>query len=158
MPTADVRTTSHEALLQRTPTQLFVNGEFVDATGGGTFDVLNPATGEVLCSVADASPADGRTALDAAVSAQADFAATTALQRHGILLRAFELLIERQEELGLLMTLEMGKPPAEAKGEIAYAAEFFRHFAGEALRIAGGFQSASQGRARFLVTKQPVGP
>ncbi len=158
MPTADVQTTSHEALLQRTSTQLFVNGEFVDATGGGTFDVLNPATGEVLCAVADATPADGRRALDAAVAAQADFAATTPLQRHGILLRAFDLLMERQEELGLLMTLEMGKPLAEAKGEIAYAAEFFRHFAGEALRIEGGFQSSPQGGARFLVTKQPVGP
>ncbi len=158
MPTADVQTTSHEALLQRTSTQLFVNGEFVDATGGRTFDVLNPATGEVLCAVADATPADGRRALDAAVAAQADFAATTPLKRHGILLRAFELLMERQEELGLLMTLEMGKPLAEAQGEIAYAAEFFRHFAGEALRIEGGFQSSPQGGARFLVTKQPVGP
>ncbi len=158
MQTPHAQTADHQALLRGTPTQLFVNGEFVDAQAGATFDVVNPATGEVLCSVADASPADGRTALDAAVAAQADFAATTPLQRHRILLRAFELLMERQDELGLLMTLEMGKPLAEAKGEIAYAAEFFRHFAGEALRIDGGFQSSPQGGARFLITKQPVGP
>jgi succinate-semialdehyde dehydrogenase/glutarate-semialdehyde dehydrogenase len=150
--------TAAAPLLERTPTQLFIDGEFVDATGGATFDVLNPATGEVLCAVADATPADGRRALDAAVAAQADFAATTPLERHGILLRAYELLMQRQDELGLLMTLEMGKPLAEAKGEIAYAAEFFRHFAGEALRIDGSFQSSPQGGARFLVTKQPVGP
>ncbi|MGB3827498.1 MAG: NAD-dependent succinate-semialdehyde dehydrogenase [Ornithinimicrobium sp.] len=158
MPTADAHSTSHHGVVQRTPNQLFINGEFVDADSGGTFDVLNPATGEVLCGVADASPADGRRALDAAMAAQADFAATPAVQRHGILMRAFELLMERQDELGLLMTLEMGKPLAQAKGEIAYAAEFFRHFAGEALRIDGGFQAAPQGGARFLVTKQPVGP
>ncbi|MGB5935749.1 MAG: NAD-dependent succinate-semialdehyde dehydrogenase, partial [Ornithinimicrobium sp.] len=120
--------------------------------------VLNPATGQALCAVADASPADGRRALDAAVAAQADYAATTALERHDILMRAFELLLKRQDDLALLMTLEMGKPVAEAKGEIGYAAEFFRHFAGEALRIDGGYQSAPQGGARFLVTRQPVGP
>jgi len=158
MPTTDSLPADHQELVNRTPTQLFVNGAFVDAEAGATFDVLNPATGKVLCAVADASPADGRRAMDAAVAAQADFAATTALERHGILMRAFELLMERQDELGLLMTLEMGKPVAEAKGEIAYAAEFFRHFAGEALRIDGGFASAPQGGARFLVTKQPVGP
>lgn len=158
MPTTDVHPADHQGLVQRTPTQLFVNGAFVDADSGATFDVLNPATGEVLCAVADASPADGRRAMDAAVAAQAAFAATTALERHGILMRAFELLMERQDELALLMTLEMGKPVAEAAGEIAYAAEFFRHFAGEALRIDGGFASSPQGGARFLVTKQPVGP
>lgn len=151
-------TTAAQELLARTRTRMYVDGEWVDATGGATFDVVNPATGEVLCAVADASPEDGRRALEAASAAQASFAATTPLERHGMLLRAFELLMERQDELALLMTLEMGKPVAEAKGEIAYAAEFFRHFAGEALRIDGGYQSSPQGGARFLVTKQPVGP
>ncbi len=109
--------------------------------------------------IADAEAADGAAAMDAAADAfRPTSAATPAVQRHGILMRAFELLMERQDELGLLMTLEMGKPLAQAKGEIAYAAEFFRHFAGEALRIDGGFQAAPQGGARFLVTKQPVGP
>ena len=71
---------------------------------------------------------------------------------------AFELLHERIDDLALLMTLEMGKPLAEARGEIAYAAEFFRHFAGEAVRIDGGYQTAPAGGARFLITRQPVGP
>ncbi len=159
----DVATTasSHNAkheLIKRTPTELFIDGEFRPARGGATFDVVNPATGQVLCEVADAEPADGRLALDAAVAAQPSFAATPALERHGMLMRAFELLMERQEELGLLMTLEMGKPLAEAKGEIAYAAEFFRHFAAEALRLDGGYQASPQGGGRFLVHKQPVGP
>jgi succinate-semialdehyde dehydrogenase / glutarate-semialdehyde dehydrogenase len=151
-------TTRADELVATTPTRLFIDGQWVEASTGATFDVLNPATGEVLCQVADASPEDGRRALEAAVSAQEAFAATTPLERHGMLLRAFELLMERQDDLALLMTLEMGKPVAEAKGEIAYAAEFFRHFAGEALRIEGGYQSSPQGGARFLVAKQPVGP
>ncbi|MGB3592938.1 MAG: NAD-dependent succinate-semialdehyde dehydrogenase [Ornithinimicrobium sp.] len=145
-------------ILADAETQLFVNGEFVDAEGGAMFDVVNPATEEVLCQVADASPADGMRALESAGAAQADYAATTGLQRHGILLRAFELMMERQDDLALLMTLEMGKPLAESAGEIAYAAEFFRHFAAEALRGAGSYQPSPQGGARFMVTKQPVGP
>ncbi|MGB3762254.1 MAG: NAD-dependent succinate-semialdehyde dehydrogenase [Ornithinimicrobium sp.] len=158
----DVATTStsseQDELVTRTPTDLFIDGDFGPASGGATFDVVNPATGKVLTQVADAAPSDGRRALDAAVAAQPSFAATTGLQRHTMLMRAFELLLERQDELGLLMTLEMGKPLAEAKGEIAYAAEFFRHFAGEALRIDGGYQASPQGGGRFLVHKQPVGP
>ena len=140
------------------PKQLFIGGAWVDAEGGATFDVLDPSSGEVLCSVADASPADGRRALGAAVAAQASFAQTTPRERADVLTRAHELLHERIDDLALLMTLEMGKPVSEAKGEIAYAAEFFRHFAGEALRIDGGYQTAPAGGARFLVTKQPVGP
>ncbi|MGB3686983.1 MAG: aldehyde dehydrogenase family protein, partial [Ornithinimicrobium sp.] len=124
MPTTDAPAASHHALLRGVSTQLFVDGQFLDADSGATFDVLNPATGQALCAVADASPADGRRALDAAVAAQADYAATTALERHNILMRAFELLLKRQDDLALLMTLEMGKPVAEAKGEIGYAAEF----------------------------------
>ena len=137
---------------------LFIDGKWVDATGGRTFDVVNPATGQTLCAVADASPEDGRAALDAAVAAQPAFAAMSPRERADILTRAFELLHERVDDLALLMTLEMGKPLAEARGEIAYAAEFFRHFAGEAVRIDGGFQTAPAGGARFLVTRQPVGP
>ena len=91
-------------------------------------------------------------------AAQAAFAATSPRERADILTRAFELLHERIDDLALLMTLEMGKPVAEAKGEIAYAAEFLRHFAAEALRIDGGYQTAPAGGARFLVTRQPVGP
>jgi succinate-semialdehyde dehydrogenase/glutarate-semialdehyde dehydrogenase len=138
--------------------QLLIGGTWVDAADGATFDVRDPSTGEVLCAVADAGPADGRRALDAAVQAQASFARTSPRARAGILTRAFELLHERIDDLALLMTLEMGKPVPEAKGEIAYAAEFLRHFAAEALRIDGGYQTAPAGAARFLVTRQPVGP
>ncbi len=147
-----------KAVVDAVSKQLFIDGEWVDAEGGATLDVLNPATGEVLCAVADASPADAKRALDAAVAAQADFAATSPRERADILTRAFELLTERADSLAELMTLEMGKPLAEAKGEITYAAEFFRHFAAEALRIEGGFMTSPAGNARFLVTKQPVGP
>jgi len=161
MSTQTARTVSadaQDAVVRDVPKQLYVGGRWVDATDGATFDVLDPATGDVLCAVADASPDDGRAALDAAASAQASFAATTPRERADMLTAAFELLHERIDDLALLMTLEMGKPVAEAKGEIAYAAEFLRHFAGEAVRIDGGYQVAPAGGARFLVMKQPVGP
>ncbi|MDT7728422.1 MAG: succinate-semialdehyde dehydrogenase / glutarate-semialdehyde dehydrogenase [Actinomycetota bacterium] len=137
---------------------LFIGGKWVSATGGKTFPVKDPSTGDVLCEVADASPADGVTALDAAVAAQADWAAVAPRERGEILSRAYGLLIERRDELALLMTLEMGKPIAEAKGEITYAAEFFRWFAEEAVRIGGDYAVAPNGAGRFLVTRQPVGP
>ena len=158
-PVATAALTGREStVVDAAPKQLLIGGAWVDAEGGATLDVHDPSTGEVLCSVADASPADGRRALEAAVAAQASFAQTTPRERAEILTRAYELLHERIDDLALLMTLEMGKPVSEAKGEIAYAAEFFRHFAGEALRIDGGYQTAPAGGARFLVTKQPVGP
>jgi succinate-semialdehyde dehydrogenase/glutarate-semialdehyde dehydrogenase len=140
------------------PTGLFVDGAWVDSSTKQTFAVTDPSTGETLCDVADASPKDGMAALEAAVRAQAAFAATAPRERADMLMRAFHLLNERLEDLALLMTLEMGKPLAESRGEIAYAAEFFRHFAEEAVRIDGGYQVAPGGGSRFLVTKQPVGP
>ena len=112
---------------------------------------MDPSTGRDLCAVADASPADGRAALDAAVAAQPAWAATPPRERADMLSRAFDLLHERIDDLALLMTLEMGKPLAEARGEIAYAAEFFRQFAEEAVRIDGGYQTAPAGGSRFLV-------
>ncbi|MGW5741147.1 NAD-dependent succinate-semialdehyde dehydrogenase [Amycolatopsis sp. NPDC003861] len=138
--------------------ELFIGGKWVAAQDGKTFPVVDPATGKELCHVADASPSDGVAALDAAVAAQADFAKMAPRERGEILRRAYELLMQRQEELALLMTLEMGKPLAESKGEIAYAAEFFRWFAEEAVRIDGGYATAPNGAGRFLITKQPVGP
>ncbi|WP_020670593.1 NAD-dependent succinate-semialdehyde dehydrogenase [Amycolatopsis nigrescens] len=137
---------------------LFIGGKWTSAAGGRTFPVYDPSNGKVLCEVADASPADGVAALDAAVAAQPGFAAVAPRERGEILRRAYELLIARNEELALLMTLEMGKPLAEARGEITYAAEFFRWFAEEAVRIDGGYAVAPNGSGRFLVTKQPVGP
>lgn len=140
------------------PKQLFINGSWVDAEGGASFNVLDPSTGRVLCRIADASPADGMRALQAAADAQSSFAAIPPRQRSDMLMRAFRLLNERIDDLALLMTLEMGKPLAESRGEITYAAEFFRHFAEEAVRVNGGYQMAPAGGARFLVSKQPVGP
>ncbi|HEY0691595.1 MAG TPA: NAD-dependent succinate-semialdehyde dehydrogenase [Kribbella sp.] len=140
------------------PKQLYVGGSWVDASDGATFAVVDPSTGATLCSVADASPEDGMAALRSATDAQATFAAVPPRQRADMLMNAFRVLHERIDDLALLMTLEMGKPLAESRGEIAYAAEFFRHFAEEAVRIDGGYQVAPAGGARFLVARQPVGP
>lgn len=152
------RSAREAEVLERVEKRLLIGGEWVSADGGATFAVDDPATGEVIAEVADATPEDGRRALDAAVAAQADFAKTSPQERHDLLMRAYDALMAQQDDLALLMTLEMGKPVAEAKGEIAYAATFFRHFAEEALRIEGGYQTAPAGNARFLITKQPVGP
>ncbi|MFJ8052875.1 NAD-dependent succinate-semialdehyde dehydrogenase [Streptomyces luteogriseus] len=140
------------------PKQLFIGGGWRDAESGRTLSVDNPATGEELCQVADASPADGRRAVEAAVAAQASWAATPPRVRSEILRRAYDLIIARTEDLALLMTLEMGKPLAEARAEVAYGAEFFRWFSEEAVRIDGGLMTAPDGRNRLLVTRQPVGP
>ena len=138
--------------------RLFVGGHRRDAAAGGTFPVEDPATGNVLCEVANAQEADAFAALEAAVEVQPEWAKTAPRERGEILRRAHGLMMERQEELALLMTLEMGKPLAEARGEVAYAAEFFRWFAEEAVRIDGGFSTSPDGKARFLVMRQPVGP
>ncbi|MBB5816397.1 MULTISPECIES: NAD-dependent succinate-semialdehyde dehydrogenase [Streptomyces] len=140
------------------PKQLFIGGGWQDAESGRTLSVDNPATGEELCRVADASPADGQRAVEAAVAAQAAWAATAPRARSEILRRAYDILIARTEDLALLMTLEMGKPLAEARAEVAYGAEFFRWFSEEAVRIDGGLTTAPDGRNRLLVTRQPVGP
>ncbi|WP_171049964.1 NAD-dependent succinate-semialdehyde dehydrogenase [Nocardia cyriacigeorgica] len=138
------------------PTGLFIGGQW--RTTVAELPVTDPASGEVLCTVADASPADGLDALAAAADAQAEWAATPARDRADLLMRAHQALLDDTERLALVMTLEMGKPLAEARGEIAYAAEFFRWFAEEAVRIEGGYRPAPRGGSRFLVTRQPVGP
>jgi succinate-semialdehyde dehydrogenase/glutarate-semialdehyde dehydrogenase len=140
------------------PTQLLIGGHWRDAGDGATFIVEDPATGAPIAQVAEATAADARAALDAAVAAQASWAASAPRERGEILRRAFELLSTRADDLALLMTLEMGKPVAESKGEIAYAAEFFRWFAEEAVRIDGGYQVAPNGANRILTMRQPVGP
>ena len=147
-----------QEVVDRCPTKLFIGGEWRSAEGGKTLEVEDPSTSTTLCDVADASPADGVAALDAAVAAQADWARTAPRERGEILRRTYELMTERADELALLMTLEMGKPVAESKTEIAYASEFFRWFAEEAVRIDGGYQVAPNGNGRFLVMRQPVGP
>ncbi|WP_280467842.1 NAD-dependent succinate-semialdehyde dehydrogenase [Nocardia cyriacigeorgica] len=138
------------------PTGLFIGGQWRATVA--ELPVLDPATGQVLCTVADASPADGLDALAAAADAQSDWARTPARDRADLLMRAHQALLDDTERLALIMTLEMGKPLADARGEIAYAAEFFRWFAEEAVRIEGGYRPAPRGGSRFLVTRQPVGP
>jgi len=145
-----------ERLLSSVPTGVWIGGE--DRPGSTTFDVVNPATDEVLAKVADATAGDGLAALDAACSVQADWAATPARERGEILRSVFEMIIARAEDLATLMTLEMGKVVAESMGEVRYGAEFFRWFAEEAVRIHGRFTPAPAGTGRIIVTKQPVGP
>jgi succinate-semialdehyde dehydrogenase/glutarate-semialdehyde dehydrogenase len=141
-----------------TPTQLFIGGTWVDAADGATLPVDDPATGEIIAHVADAGPKDARLAEDAAVAAQEGWARTAPRARSEILRRAYEIIIDRTDELAHLMTAEMGKPLAEARGEVAYAAEFFRWFSEEAVRIDGGAGVLPDGRNRMLLTRRPVGP
>jgi succinate-semialdehyde dehydrogenase/glutarate-semialdehyde dehydrogenase len=147
-----------QTVVDAVPPRLYIGGEWRDAAAGGSFAVEDPATGETLCQVADAGPEDGMAALDAAVAAQAEWAAHPPRERGEILRRAFEAITGRADELALLMTLEMGKPVAESKAEVAYAAEFFRWFAEEAVRIDGRYAVAPNGAGRLLTMKQPVGP
>jgi succinate-semialdehyde dehydrogenase / glutarate-semialdehyde dehydrogenase len=150
--------TAEQSVVDKVEKKLFIGGEWRDASGGGTLEVIDPATEEPICEVADATPEDAMAALDAAVAAQADWAASPANDRAGILWKAFELMTERADELATLMTLEMGKPVAESKAEILYAADFFRWYSGEALRTDGNYKPFANGTSRVLVMKQPVGP
>ncbi|MFH5207826.1 NAD-dependent succinate-semialdehyde dehydrogenase [Antrihabitans sp. NCIMB 15449] len=145
-------------LIDSIPTQLWIAGKPTDAEGGKTFPVYNPATGDPVAHIADASPADGMRALDAAVAVQPSWAATPARERGEILRAVFEEITKRAEDMALLMTLEMGKAIAESRNEVRYGAEFFRWFSEEAVRIHGRYQHAPAGNGRILVTKQPVGP
>ncbi|WP_299557564.1 NAD-dependent succinate-semialdehyde dehydrogenase [uncultured Mycolicibacterium sp.] len=146
------------ALPAGVPTGLWLGGTRTAAATGATFPVRDPATDEVLAEVADAGAADGLHALELAVAAQADWAATPARQRGEILRRAFELVHERADDFARVITLEMGKTLAEARGEVNYGAEFLRWFAEEAVRINGRTAAAPAGTGRILVTKEPVGP
>lgn len=150
--------TQEKELLAGVETGLFVNGEWRPAEDGGSFDVEDPATGDVLTSVADAIPADGAAALDAAAAAQESWAATAPRERAELLRDAFEAVTARAEDFALLMTMEMGKPLAESRGEVAYGAEFLRWFSEETTRISGRFATAPDGRSRLVVLKRPVGP
>jgi succinate-semialdehyde dehydrogenase/glutarate-semialdehyde dehydrogenase len=139
------------------PKKLFVGGEWVDGTEG-VLPVEDPSTGEQIAEVADAGPEDALRALAAAHESQAEWAAHPPRERSEILRRAFEMMVERSDDLALVMTLEMGKPLAESQTEVKYAAEFFRWFAEQAVRISGRYQVATSGQGRVVVIKQPVGP
>ncbi|MGW8376930.1 NAD-dependent succinate-semialdehyde dehydrogenase [Streptomyces sp. ODS28] len=151
-------TEDERSVVGAVPDGLFIGGSWQPAASGAEFPVEDPSLARTLRTVADAGAADARAAADAAASAQEEWAATPPRERSEILRRAYELLHARKEELALLMTLEMGKPLAEARGEVAYAAEFFRWFAEEAVRIEGGYETSPDGKDRFVVMRRPVGP
>jgi succinate-semialdehyde dehydrogenase/glutarate-semialdehyde dehydrogenase len=146
------------ALLASVPDTLFIAGKWVAASGGGTLDVQDPATGEVIRTIADATAEDAQKAMDAAADAQASWAATAPRERSNLLRRAFDLLMERADDFALLMTLEMGKPLAESLGEVKYGGEFLRWFSEEAVRIQGRYGSNPEGTGTMIVTQRPVGP
>ena len=148
---------SESQVLDAVRGQLFIGGEWVDGEQG-MIDVRDPATGEVLKQIANGSVEDGVRALDAAVEAQESWGRTPARVRGEVLRKAFDLLQERKEEFALLMTLEMGKPLAEARGEVAYGGEFLRWFSEEAVRIDGRYTMTPEGTGQMIVTHRPVGP
>jgi succinate-semialdehyde dehydrogenase/glutarate-semialdehyde dehydrogenase len=150
--------TAEQAILDAVRPQLYVGGTWREAGEGGTIPVEDPSTGETLIEVADATVDDARAALGAAHEAFQSFRDCPPRERGDILRRAFDLITERADDLALLMTLEMGKPVAESKAEIAYAANFFRWYSEEAVRINGRFTVNETGQGRVLTLRQPVGP
>jgi succinate-semialdehyde dehydrogenase/glutarate-semialdehyde dehydrogenase len=145
-------------VLKAVPTDLFIGGAWREGSGGKRIDVLDPSTEQVLASVADATVEDGTAALDAAVAAQDEWGRSAPRDRGEILRAAFEKVMERKDDLALLMTLEMGKPIKESLAEITYGAEFLRWFSEEAVRVAGRWSTAPNGATRLMTMKQPVGP
>jgi succinate-semialdehyde dehydrogenase/glutarate-semialdehyde dehydrogenase len=146
------------SLLEAVPKQLYIGGTWRAAAKGGELAVIDPATTQTLCSIADATAEDGAAALDAAAGAQAAWGRTPPRERSEILRRAYELMVAEADTLALMVTLEMGKPVKEARGEVLYSAEFFRWFAEEAVRISGRWSDEPGGSGRLLTMKQPVGP
>ena len=153
-----ITSADEKRVLDLVPTKLYLNGQWVDAEGGKTLDVFDPATGKKLLAIADASYADGQKAIEAAHNAQESWAKTAPRVRAEILRAAFEKVTAMSDDFATLMSLEMGKPFAEAKGEVAYGAEFLRWFSEEAPRINGRYTTAPDGKNRLMVLKRPVGP
>jgi succinate-semialdehyde dehydrogenase/glutarate-semialdehyde dehydrogenase len=152
------RIPSERNVLDTTPKQLYVAGLWRDASTGDTLDVQDPSTGETIAAVADASPADALDALSAAHAAFPSWRETAPRERGEILSRAYKGMIDRADALAVLMTLEMGKPLAESRAEVTYAAEFLRWYSEEAVRIDGRYSTHQAGSGRLLTMKQPVGP
>jgi succinate-semialdehyde dehydrogenase/glutarate-semialdehyde dehydrogenase len=152
-----ITASQEHSAVEQVPKQLFIAGQWRDGAKG-TITVEDPSTEEALCDVADASVDDAKAALDAAVDAGPEFAAMAPRDRGEILRRAFEMIAERIDDLALIMTLEMGKTLVESKAEITYAAEFFRWFSEESVRVDGRYVVAANGKGRVLTMKQPVGP
>ncbi|SDO51038.1 succinate-semialdehyde dehydrogenase / glutarate-semialdehyde dehydrogenase [Microbacterium sp. ru370.1] len=145
-------------LLASVPTGLLINGEWRSAEAGKTVAVNDPATGDVLLEIADASIDDGVAAMDAAADAFPSWSTTPSRERAEILRRAFDLLQERKEDVALLMTLEMGKPLAEARGEVGYGGEFLRWFSEVTAHTQGRYGANPEGTGRMIVSQHAVGP
>jgi succinate-semialdehyde dehydrogenase / glutarate-semialdehyde dehydrogenase len=156
---ATQRAGAEQTVLDATPKQLYIAGAWRDATGGEVVAVEDPSTGETIAEVADATPEDALAALGAAHDSwQGGWRDSAPRERSDILRRAYEAVMDREDELALLMTLEMGKPLAESKAEIAYGASFLRWYAEEAVRLDGRFTMHEAASGRLLTMKQPVGP
>ncbi|MFP5361736.1 MAG: NAD-dependent succinate-semialdehyde dehydrogenase [Thermoleophilia bacterium] len=150
---------AEQAVLDAVPKQLYIAGSWRDGANGDTIEVEDPATGETIAAVADATPADALAALGAADDAwRGDWRQSAPRERSDILRRAYEAVTARADELALLMTLEMGKPLKESRAEIAYGASFLRWYAEEAVRLDGRFSMHEAGTGRLLTMRQPVGP
>lgn len=147
-----------KTLLESVPTGLLIDGEWRDASSGKTFEVKDPATGKVIAELQDANSDDAMAAFDAACAAQQDWARTPAKERADILRRAYDMIDERAEDFALLMTLEMGKPLAEARGEVVYGNGFLRWFSEEAVRHYGRTLTMPEGTLKMQVHHRPVGP
>lgn len=155
---ATTASSAETTVVEGVPKGLYIGGAWREATGGRTLDVIDPATGETLTQVADATPEDAMAALAAADEAFAAWKGSAPRERADILHRAYDLVQERLEELALLMTLEMGKTLVESKGEVTYASNFLRWYAEEAVRIDGRYTRNEAGAGRVLTLRQPVGP
>ena len=151
-------TLTESELLAKVPTQLYIAGKWVSGNGKGSIAVEDPATGKTLAEIANANASDGLLALTAADEASGSWAKVAPRERAEILRRAFEIVKSRSEEFATLISLEMGKPIAEARGEVTYGNEFLRWFSEEAVRISGRYGSSPEGTGRMLVTHRPVGP
>jgi len=153
-----ITSADEKRVLDLVPTGLYINGVWRDASDGKTFDVFDPATGKLLKTIADASYQDGQDAIAAAHDTQKSWAATAPRVRAELLRAAFEKITAMSDDFAILMSLEMGKPFLEAKGEVAYGSEFLRWFSEEAVRVNGRYQTAPDGKNRLMVLKKPVGP
>lgn len=153
-----ITSADEKRVLDLVPTGLYINGVWRDASDGKTFDVFDPATGKLLKTIADASYQDGQDAMAAAHDTQKSWAATAPRVRAELLRAAFEKITAMSDDFAILMSLEMGKPFLEAKGEVAYGSEFLRWFSEEAVRVNGRYQTAPDGKNRLMVLKKPVGP
>jgi succinate-semialdehyde dehydrogenase/glutarate-semialdehyde dehydrogenase len=153
-----ITSADEKRVLDLVPTGLYINGVWRDASDGKTFDVFDPATGKLLKTIADASYQDGQDAMAAAHDTQKSWAATAPRVRAELLRAAFEKITAMSDDCAILMSLEMGKPFLEAKGEVAYGSEFLRWFSEEAVRVNGRYQTAPDGKNRLMVLKKPVGP